>query len=241
MSVISLDSERNSFDVVENLIQHNVYSSFGVLVKTENSLGNDITGFENLKPYYSYTGREFDSESGFYYYRARVYDAHIGRFLQKDVHNGIAIGPKTIINKYIYVLGNPVRFIDPSGEFVPDVHGNYCGNQENRAEAGGGSNPDNPPATDSLDEACMQHDLAYYDPASFFNISDSYQAKKQFNTDSDLLYRGTLYSIESLSKGNFKGVVAGVSIAAFGYTLAIYSSARWAISEFGDIIKSIFD
>ncbi|MBK9112497.1 MAG: hypothetical protein IPM88_12680 [Nitrospira sp.] len=30
------------------------------------------------------TGREFDSESGLYYYRARYYDALMGRFLQKD-------------------------------------------------------------------------------------------------------------------------------------------------------------
>ncbi|MBU2540805.1 MAG: hypothetical protein KJ593_02785 [Candidatus Omnitrophica bacterium] len=33
---------------------------------------------------YTYTGRELDPESGLYYYRARYYDASIGRFLQED-------------------------------------------------------------------------------------------------------------------------------------------------------------
>ncbi|MCL4244488.1 MAG: RHS repeat-associated core domain-containing protein, partial [Candidatus Dadabacteria bacterium] len=37
-----------------------------------------------FNPYYSYTGREYDAESGLYYYRARYYDPSIGRFLQED-------------------------------------------------------------------------------------------------------------------------------------------------------------
>ena len=33
---------------------------------------------------YRFTGRRFDEESGIYYFRARVYDPKIGRFLQRD-------------------------------------------------------------------------------------------------------------------------------------------------------------
>ena len=33
---------------------------------------------------YTYTGRELDAESGLYYYRARYYDAQIGKFTQRD-------------------------------------------------------------------------------------------------------------------------------------------------------------
>jgi RHS repeat-associated protein len=64
-----------------------------------------------------YTGREYDSESGYYYYRARYYDPGTGRFLQKDPHPGKLSMPGTVVNGYIYTLNNPVNRIDPSGRF----------------------------------------------------------------------------------------------------------------------------
>lgn len=60
---------------------------------------------------YTYTGRELDSETGLYYYRARYYDPRIGRFLQTDP-NGVVGGD---INPFRYVRSNPVNFIDPYG------------------------------------------------------------------------------------------------------------------------------
>ncbi|MBI4640627.1 MAG: RHS repeat-associated core domain-containing protein [Candidatus Tectomicrobia bacterium] len=33
---------------------------------------------------YTYTSREYDAESGLYYYRARYYDPRSGRFLSED-------------------------------------------------------------------------------------------------------------------------------------------------------------
>jgi RHS repeat-associated protein len=59
---------------------------------------------------YTYTGRELDSETGLYYYRARYYDATTGRFLQKDPV-GLKAGP----NGYWYANANPVFFVDPFG------------------------------------------------------------------------------------------------------------------------------
>jgi len=57
-----------------------------------------------------YTGREIDSETGFYYYRARYYDAVTGRFISEDP-KGFGAG----INFYAYVNNNPVNYNDPSG------------------------------------------------------------------------------------------------------------------------------
>ncbi|MBK8276652.1 MAG: RHS repeat-associated core domain-containing protein, partial [Nitrospira sp.] len=60
---------------------------------------------------YTYTGREFDSESGLYYYRARYYDPASGRFLQEDPM-GVVGGD---INLLRYVRNNPVNLLDPFG------------------------------------------------------------------------------------------------------------------------------
>ena len=63
-----------------------------------------------LEQPYTYTGREFDSESGLYYYRARYYDSTTGRFLQKDPI--LFFGG---INLYSYVGNNVPNRIDPRG------------------------------------------------------------------------------------------------------------------------------
>lgn len=61
---------------------------------------------------YGYTGRELDSESGYYNYRARVYDPVAARFLTKDP---IGFGGGDT-NLYRYVWNNPLNNVDPSGQ-----------------------------------------------------------------------------------------------------------------------------
>lgn len=58
-----------------------------------------------------YTGRQFDSETGLYYYRARYYDPNLGRFMSED-----PIGFRGGTNFYSYVQSNPIDATDPSGE-----------------------------------------------------------------------------------------------------------------------------
>ena len=66
---------------------------------------------------YAYTGREFDSDTGLYYYRARWYDAKVGRFLSED-----PIGFGGGVNQFRYVGNNPLNAVDPSGLYNEDVH-----------------------------------------------------------------------------------------------------------------------
>ena len=61
---------------------------------------------------YQYTGREYDSFTGLHYYRARFYDAKLGRFISEDPI-GLASGE---INIYSYAKNNPIRFKDPDGK-----------------------------------------------------------------------------------------------------------------------------
>ena len=74
--------------------------------------GNIVDQTGTVEQPYTYTGREFDSESGLMYYRARSYDPASGRFLQKDP-TGFASGDP---NLYAYVEGNPLNLTDPDGE-----------------------------------------------------------------------------------------------------------------------------
>ena len=59
---------------------------------------------------YAFTGREWDSSSRLYYYRARYYDPRLARFLSED-----PIGLLGGLHRYSYVHDDPIDWVDPSG------------------------------------------------------------------------------------------------------------------------------
>ncbi len=76
------------------------------------SYGRVVAEVEALVNPYRYTGREWDGESGLYFYRARTFDPATGRFLQEDpIHFGGGD-----LNLYRYVGGNPLNRTDPNGQ-----------------------------------------------------------------------------------------------------------------------------
>jgi RHS repeat-associated protein len=77
---------------------------------TYDSFGNMTSSTGSIISPYRFTGREWDSETGLYYYRARYYDPTIGRFISED-----PIGFTGIGNFYAYVRNNPINLTDPMG------------------------------------------------------------------------------------------------------------------------------
>jgi RHS repeat-associated protein len=94
-SIVALTDKR------QKVVETYEYDSFGNLKDSDSSPSQPLT----------YTAREWDKETGLYYYRARYYDPMVGRFIGKD-----PIGFKGgDVNLYAYVQNNPIRYTDPSG------------------------------------------------------------------------------------------------------------------------------
>ncbi len=85
------------------------YDSFGQLTQVSGTLSQP----------FAYTAREYDAETGLYYYRARYYDPTIGQFIQADPI-GFAAGD---LNIYTYVENDPFNWSDPSGLGPADIIG----------------------------------------------------------------------------------------------------------------------
>ena len=131
----------------------------GSIIAITNSAGQVVQRYEynsfgeityqldpNFVQPYTYTGREYDNESGLYYYRNRYYDSRIGRFLTTDplslskvillkqssskrVKNiakrlfNYALAYPQILNKFDYVGSSPVNWVDPFGLIVQHCSG----------------------------------------------------------------------------------------------------------------------
>ena len=67
---------------------------------------------------YRWTGREYDTETGFYYFRARYYEPAARRFVQED-----PIGYGGGGNLYAYVAGQVLEARDPTGLLLDDPLG----------------------------------------------------------------------------------------------------------------------
>ena len=71
--------------------------------------GNIREEKENVENIFKYAGEQLDSETQQYYLRARFYNPVVGRFTQEDVYRGDGL------NLYVYVINNPLLWVDPSG------------------------------------------------------------------------------------------------------------------------------
>ena len=79
--------------------------------------------YENI---YAYNGESYNPNVGSLYLRARYYNVAAGAFFTEDSYLGNLREPLTL-NRYVYCVGNPVNYVDPSGHFVPALAGAIIG------------------------------------------------------------------------------------------------------------------
>jgi len=91
---------------------------------TFDSYGNQTASSGSLTNPFRFAGRELDSETGLYFFRARYYDSQIGRFLSEDPV-GFQGGDN---NVYRYSFNDPVNLEDPSGLTVTCTYNESSGN-----------------------------------------------------------------------------------------------------------------
>jgi RHS repeat-associated protein len=92
-----------------DLVETYEYTPFGKTT-IKNSSGTVISE-SVLNNVLGFTGREFDTNTGLYYYRNRWYSPDLGRFLEPDPI-GLRAGD---VNLYRYVWNDPLRWVDPFG------------------------------------------------------------------------------------------------------------------------------
>lgn len=82
------------------------YDAFGNIIEQTGDVNNSIT----------YSGYQYDEETGLYYLNARMYDPKIARFLQEDTYRGNPNDPLSL-NLYTYCHNNPIVYWDPTGHW----------------------------------------------------------------------------------------------------------------------------
>jgi RHS repeat-associated protein len=87
------------------------YTAFG---ETRSSSGPTPTD-------YQYTGQRHEAEFGLYFYKARWYDPASAHFTQADTLIPEPGNPMAL-DRYAYVMNNPLKYTDPTGYWGYNVH-----------------------------------------------------------------------------------------------------------------------
>jgi RHS repeat-associated protein len=81
--------------------------------------GTVRAGGSSLPTDYTFTGQRNEAGIGLMDYHARFYDPALGRFVQADSIVPSPGNPQSL-NRYSYCLGNPLRYVDPTGYFTKE-------------------------------------------------------------------------------------------------------------------------
>jgi len=106
------NSTRQLTDTAATVTDTYSFDAFGAELARTGATTND----------YLYNGQQFDANAGFYYLRARYYNANTGTFVSMDPFAGNVFDPPSL-HKYNYAKNSPVDLSDPSGLYFGGVIG----------------------------------------------------------------------------------------------------------------------
>jgi RHS repeat-associated protein len=98
---------RVATDNTGTMVWNWISDAFGSSKPNSDPDGDGTNTLVNLR----FPGQYYDQESGLHYNYFRDYDPSLGRYIQSDPI-GLGDGPNT----YGYVHGNPLKYVDPTGE-----------------------------------------------------------------------------------------------------------------------------
>ncbi|MFQ3246126.1 MAG: RHS repeat-associated protein [Arenicella sp.] len=109
-------------DASGNLAERRFFDAFGDIknyIGISGAAAMGSIGYSAITPL-SFTGHRFLVSANLVHMRGRVYDPTIGRFLSADPHIQSPLNSQSL-NRYAYVLNNPLSFTDPSGYFFSSL------------------------------------------------------------------------------------------------------------------------
>ena len=104
-----------------NITQYDAYLPYGELLVDEHSSSEDLP--------YKFNGKQFDEETGLYYYGARYMNPVASIWYGVDVFQE----NKADVASYLYCFGNPINLTDPDGNWERDRHGNLIAQKGDNA------------------------------------------------------------------------------------------------------------
>jgi RHS repeat-associated protein len=104
-------------DGLGTIVKTTTMSGAVAATRQYDSWGNLQTGADQAG--FAFTGREWDPETGLYYYRARYYDPRLGRFISEDplasLPGRMEFGATLGYPLYAYANNSPASHTDPTG------------------------------------------------------------------------------------------------------------------------------
>ena len=97
-----------------DVLERYLYTPYGVVTILDADFTDDADGVSDYNNTTLYTGREYDPETGLYYYRARYYHAELGKFIGRDP----IVYRAADVNLYRYVGNDATGGVDPYGTRV---------------------------------------------------------------------------------------------------------------------------